>query len=228
MASSRYQPVPLRHERLAPDVQLHRSRMFLEVMQRRRSVRAFSAEPVPFALVENAVRAAASAPSGANQQPWRFVVVQDPAVKQRIRAGAEEEEREFYRSAPEEWRQALEPLGTDENKAYLTTAPYLVVVFAITHGWEQAPDGTRIKVKHYYVRESVGIAVGLLLASLTHAGLATLTHTPAPMAFLGTILGRPDNERAEFLIPVGYPAPDATVPAHALVKKPLEDVMVRV
>jgi len=198
------------------------------VMLQRRSIRQFSPEPVPYALVENAVRAAASGPSGANQQPWRFVVVGDAAVKQKIRAAAEAEEARFYKTAPPEWRDALAPLGTDEHKEYLTVAPWLIVVFAITHGLERAPDGSTVERKHYYVRESTGIAVGILLSALTHAGLATLTHTPSPMGFLRKVLGRPPNERAELVIPVGYPAPNAQVPRHALEKKPLSDVLIRV
>lgn len=219
-----YQPVPLEFTRLPPAVQLERSRTFLAALLQRRSVRQFSDEPVPEELIVNAVRAAASAPSGANQQPWTFVVVKDPAVKAAIRAAAEEEERAFYQTAPADWLGALAPLGTDAVKTHLTDAPYLIVVFAQQSG--QGPGGATDKVKHYYVRESVGIAAGMLLSSLTLAGLVTLTHTPSPMGFLAQVLGRPPNERAELVIPVGYPAADATVPLHALEKKPLEQVLV--
>jgi nitroreductase len=192
----------------------------------RRSVRQFSREPVPWVLVENAVRTAAGAPSGANQQPWTFVAVGDPALKRRIREAAEAEERESYthRMAPE-WLEALEPLGTDWHKPHLEDAPWLMVVFEQVTGRRTDPDGRVHTVKHYYPKESVGIAVGLLLAALTQAGLATLVHTPSPMKFLGEALGRPANERAFCIVPVGWPAPEAQVPA--LTKKPLGDVLVR-
>jgi nitroreductase len=188
-------------------------------MIRRRTVRHFSAEPVPFELVERAIQVAASAPSGANQQPWRFVVVSDPDIKRRIRDAAEREEKENYeRRFPDEWLQALAALGTDWHKEFLETAPYLIVVFRIDYGL----DGDR-RIKHYYVMESVGIAVGFLLCALHLSGLATLTHTPSPMNFLREILGRPINERPYLIIPVGYPAPEATVPD--IRKKGLEEVM---
>ncbi|MBE0660472.1 MAG: nitroreductase family protein [Bryobacteraceae bacterium] len=189
-------------------------------MRTRRSVRSFSDEPVPLELIESAVRIAATAPSGANQQPWRFVVVSDPEIKRRIREAAEAEEKRNYESRfPGEWLEALEPFGTDWRKPFLETVPCLIAVFRIDYGL----DGER-KVKHYYVQESVGIACGFLLAALHMAGLATLTHTPSPMGFLGEILERPKNERPFLLIPVGYPAPDAEVPV--LDKKPLDDVLV--
>jgi iodotyrosine deiodinase len=219
-----YQPIPYAHLRLAPDEQLAAAQRFLATMARRRTVRDFAETPVPFALIEHAVQAAALAPSGANQQPWTFVVVSDPALKRRMREAAEAEERESYeRRMPQEWREALAPLGTDWHKPHITQAPYVIVVFEQTYGLAGGPDGER-KLKHYYVKESVGIAVGVLLASLTHAGLATLTHTPSPMGFLATLLGRPANERPFLLIPVGYPAADATVPA--ITKKPLEQVLI--
>ncbi len=181
-----------------------------------------SREPVAFELVENAVATAGTAPSGAHQQPWTFVVVADPELKRRIREAAEEEERRSYESRmPNEWLEALRPLGTDWRKPHIEDAPYLIVVFEQAYG--VLPDGT--KVKHYYVRESVGIAVGLLLASLREAGLATLVHTPSPMGFLREILGRPENERPNVLIPVGYPAPDCSVPD--LERKPIDDILVR-
>jgi iodotyrosine deiodinase len=217
-----YNPVPLEFERLSADEQLARSREFLERMSARRSVREFSQEPVEFELIENAIAAAGTAPSGANQQPWTFVVVSDPALKREIRAAAEAEEREAYEHRmTEEWLQALEPLGTDWRKPHVEDAPYVIVVFEQAYGLE----GDR-RWKHYYAKESVGIAVGLLLASLHLAGLATLTHTPSPMSFLGRILGRPRNERAFCLIPVGYPAEGSTVPK--LEKKPLDEILVRV
>jgi iodotyrosine deiodinase len=217
-----YKPVPLEFERLSAEEQLSRSREFLDRMSTRRSVREFSREPVEFELIENAIAAAGTGPSGANQQPWTFVVVSDPAVKREIRAAAEDEEREAYEHRmTEEWLQALEPLGTDWRKPHIEDAPYVIVVFEQAYGLE----GDR-RWKHYYAKESVGIAVGLLLASLHLAGVATLTHTPSPMGFLGRILGRPRNERAFCLIPVGYPAEGSTVPK--LEKKRLDEILVRV
>ena len=214
-----YSPVPLRYTRPAPDEQLASSVAFLARMRERRSVRQFSSEPVPFELVANAIETAGTAPSGAHQQPWTFVVVSDAELKRRIRAAAEGEERRNYAGRmSEEWRQALEPIGTDWRKPHIEDAPYLIVVFEQVYGL----DADR-KVKHYYVRESVGIAVGLLLASLHLAGLATLTHTPSPMSFLAQTLQRPANERAYVLIPVGYPAPGAEVPD--LLRKPLAEIM---
>ena len=166
---------------------------------------------------------------GRHESGEAVVVVSDPAVKARLRAGAEAEEQEFYTSGPAEWRAALAPLGTDAVKAHITDAPFVIVVFAQTYGQSVDPQsGQPVRTKHYYVRESVGIASGLLLASLTLAGLATLTHTPSPMGFLNEILGRPDNERAELLIPVGYPAADAVVPRHALNKKSLSEILIRI
>jgi iodotyrosine deiodinase len=223
-----YVTVPLDYTRPSPEESLARSRAFLATMRARRSIRQFSTDPVPFELIENAVAAAGSAPSGANQQPWTFVVIGDPDLKARLRVAAEEEERDFYaHHITPEWRAALAPLGTDAVKNHLTDAPYIVVVFAHAYGLTQQPDGTERQTKHYYVAESVGIAVGLFLASLTHAGLAALTHTPSPMAFLSSILERPRNERPYVVIPVGYPAPDATVPTHALEKKPLDQILIR-
>jgi nitroreductase len=214
--------VSLDFERLPEDEQLARSRAFLDDMRRRRTVRAFSPEPVPYELVENAIATAGTAPSGAHQQPWTFVVVSDPDVKRRLRAAAEEEERRSYEGRmPADWLEALRPLGTDWRKPHVEDAPYVIVVFEQTYGIR--PDGS--KMKHYYVRESVGIAVGLLLASLHRAGLATLTHTPSPMGFLREILGRPANERAYVLVPVGYPAEGCEVPD--LERKPLDAILVR-
>jgi nitroreductase len=192
---------------------------FHDVLRRRRSVRMFSERPVDEATIEWLVRCAHTAPSGANKQPWRFVCVRDPAVKARIREAAEAEERAFYaQRANDAWLADLAPLGTDEHKEFLTTAPWLVVVFQMTH----TDDGGQV----YYLKESVGIACGLFLAAAQLAGLATLTHTPSPMAFLGEILGRPRHERPFLLIPVGHPADDCMVPAKALERRPLDEVMV--
>jgi iodotyrosine deiodinase len=217
-----YQPIPLPYERPSLDESLARSRAFLASLDARRSVRRFSTEPVPWEVVENAIRAAGTAPSGAHQQPWTFVVVSDPETKQQLREGAEAEEREFYehRATPE-WKEAIRPIGTDWVKTHITDAPYVIVVFEQPWRWENG-----VKVKHYYVRESVGIAVGFLLAAFQEAGLCALTHTPSPMRFLGEILGRPENERPFILIPVGYPADDAEVPD--LERKPLDEIMVQV
>ena len=190
-------------------------------MRERRSVREFSTEPVDRELIENAIRTAASAPSGANQQPWTFVVVSDPDTKQKLREAAEHEERLLYEErASDEYLSALEPIGTDSVKTHITDAPYVIVVFE--QAWGLNPDGT--KRKHYYVRESVGIATGLLLASLHEAGLATLTHSPSPMGFLKKLLGRPENERPFALIPVGYPAPGAEIPEFALWEKDFGEI----
>lgn len=218
---------PLVFERLSTDEQLTRSRVFLEQMRTRRTVRDFSTESVPYELIENAIKTAATAPSGANQQPWTFVVVSDPNLKRRIRIAAEAEEKESYdHRMSDEWLEALAPLGTDWRKPHLEVAPYLIVVFRQAYGLRIDPvTGDEIKVKHYYSEESVGIAVGMLLCSLHLAGLATLTHTPSPMGFLSEILQRPLNERAYVIIPVGYPAADARVPV--ISKKPLDGVMVR-
>lgn len=215
--------VPLPFDRLSLEESRTRVAALRDLLRRRRSVRDFSPEPVPLDLVDAAIEAAASAPSGANRQPWRFVVVRDPDVKRRIREAAETEEREFYeRRATPSWLADLAPLGTDWHKPFLETAPLLVVVFAVDWEEEVLPDGTRHRHKSYYVQESVGIATGLLLASLHAAGLATLTHTPSPMGFLGRVLGRPRNERPFLLIPVGYPAEGAVVPV--IGKKTLDEV----
>ena len=196
-----------------------RASEFYDELRRRRTVRDFSDKPVPIEVIEDCVRAAGTAPSGANMQPWHFVVVSDPSVKRRIRVEAEKEEKEFYeRRAPQEWLDALAPLGTDQNKPFLETAPYLVVVFAENFGL--LPDGRR--VKHYYATESVGIATGILITALHHAGLATLTHTPSPMGFLNEILGRPENERPFLVVVTGYPADDAVVPK--ITKKSLDEI----
>jgi iodotyrosine deiodinase len=205
--------VPAPTFRLPEDLMLAVANTFADTMATRRSVRDFSPEPVPIQVIEAAIRAAATAPSGANLQPWRFVVVTDPDRKRRLRESAEAEERDFYaRRATPEWLEALEPLGTDWRKPFLEVAPAVVVVFEVHHP------------RPYYVKESVGIAVGLLLATLHQAGLATLTHTPSPMRFLNEICGRPKEERANVVIPVGYPAEGARVPN--LNRKPLDEILV--
>ncbi len=210
--------VPLRPMTVPAAEAEERARSFHDVMSRRRTVRDFDSRPIPDGVLEWAVRTAATAPSGAHVQPWRFVVLTDPERKRRLRAAAEAEEREFYsRRASEEWLAALAPLGTDAHKPFLETAPAVIVVFEVHKG----PHTPR----PYYTKESVGIAVGLLLATLHQAGLATLTHTPSPMRFLNEICERPPEERGAYVVPVGYPAPGARVPD--LVRKPLDQVMTR-
>ena len=192
---------------------------FCAEVTRRRTVREYSDRPVPRRVIEECLRAAGTAPSGANHQPWHFVVVSDPEVKACIRVAAEDEERAFYNGgAPQEWLDALAALGTDEHKPFLETAPYLIAIFA--ERYMLGPEGG--KVKNYYVQESVGIATGILITALHHAGLATLTHTPSPMNFLNEILGRPANERPFLLLVTGYPADDARVPE--ITKKPLDEI----
>jgi len=190
------------------DEMLRRVRDFTDEMQRRRTIRQFSDRAVPQEIIATAIEAAGSAPSGAHRQPWHFVAVSDLQVKRRIREEAERAEREFYRTAPAEWLEALEPLGTDEHKPYLEVAPWLIGIFAERYS-KGKNDSRSI---NYYVPESVGIATGLLIAALHHAGLATLTHTPSPMGFLNDVLERPPNEKAFLLLVVGYPAPEARVP----------------
>ena len=220
--SEDYRPVALRWERLDPQEALERSEQFLELMRNRRSVRFFSTDPVPYELIRNAIEVAGTAPSGANQQPWTFVVVSDPDTKRRIREAAEEEERTFYeRRAPEEYKGAIKPIGTDAVKPHLTDAPYLIVVFERAYRLDE--DGT--KGKHYFVKESVGIAVGFLLAALHASGLVALTHSPSPMGFVSQILERPPNERPFILIPVGYPSADSPVPD--IKRKPLAEILVK-
>jgi nitroreductase len=211
--------VPLAFTRRSIDETLERARAFHDEMQRRRTTRHFSSEPVPREAIEYAIRTAGTAPSGAHQQPWTFVAVSDPALKQSIRSAAEREERAFYHGrAPDDWLEALAPLGTDEHKPHLTDAPWLVVVFRQSFGLR--PDGTRRTL--YYTQESVGIAVGFFIAAVHHMGLVALTHTPNPMGFLAEVLDRPPNEKAYLILPVGYPAPGAMVPD--LARKPLEQI----
>lgn len=221
MSDRGYRPVPLvGYVRLAPARMVQRAGEFAEAMERRRTVRTFSDELLPPSVIENALRAAASAPSGANLQPWHFCVVTDPATRTRIRLAAEEEEAEFYaRRAPPEWLDALAPLGTDAAKPFLERAPVLIAIFV--QRWGVLPDGRR--VKHYYPNESVGLATGLLIAALQVAGVATLTHTPSPMGFLNEILGRPKNEKPFLLLVAGYPEAGTVVPDIA--RKPFSEVV---
>jgi len=214
----------LEFERITEDEQRRRAAEFETRMKARRTVRHFSSRAVPRELVEAAIRVAGRAPSGANQQPWTFVLVSNPEIKRQIRIAAEAEEKESYeRRMPGDWLEALAPLGTDWHKEFLETAPYLIVVFRQDYGVARTPDGSERKVKHYYVQESVGIACGFLIAALHWMGLATLTHTPSPMGFLAKILNRPPNEKPYLLLPVGYPADNAEVPD--ISKHPLEKIM---
>lgn len=213
-----FEPLTGYPERSADDLQ-RRADAFADAIRTRRTVRDFADRPVPQGVIEAALRAATSAPSGANLQPWHFAVVTDPARKRQIRLAAEEEERAFYAErAPKEWLAALAPLGTDAHKGFLEKAT-LIAIFAQRYG--VLPDGAR--VKHYYVPESVGIATGFLIAALHSAGLAALTHTPSPMNFLAKICGRPDNERPYLLLATGYPAPGCQVPAFGGTRRPLSD-----
>ena len=217
MTEARFEPLDWRP---LPDEEMERrAREFRMEAARRRTVRQFSDRAVPREIIEDCIRAAGSAPSGAHRQPWRFVAVSDPATKRRIRRAAEQEESEFYdHRAPDDWLEALAPLGTDAHKPFLETAPWLIVVFAESYGVDRAGG----KIKNYYVQESVGIATGMLISAAHASGLATLTHTPSPMKFLGDLLGRPDRERAFLILVVGHPAEDAIVPS--LERKPLEEI----
>jgi iodotyrosine deiodinase len=200
---------------------LARATAFQADIRRRRTVRDFSGQPVPRAVIETCLLAAGTAPSGANQQPWHFAVITDAGRKKRIREAAEIEEREFYANrASAEWLEALAPLGTDAEKPFLETAPVLIAIFGLRYG--RRADGR--KVKHYYVPESVGIATGFLIAALHHAGLVTLTHTPSPMGFLNEICGRPDSEKPYILLVAGYPAEGCKVPRHGGIKKKLNEI----
>lgn len=220
--TTEYRHVPYLAEPLPEAESLARGRDFFAEMDRRRSVRFFSDRPVPREAIELAIRTASTAPSGAHRQPWTFVAIADPEIKREIRAAAEAEEYESYVGGrmPPEWLEALAPIGTSWEKPFLETAPWLVVVFEELFG--RLPDGT--KRKNYYPKESVGIACGLFIAALHRMGLSTLTHTPSPMAFLSRILDRPSNEKPFILFPVGYPAPDATVPD--LRRKSLDEVAI--
>ncbi|NUQ22866.1 MAG: nitroreductase family protein [Saprospiraceae bacterium] len=212
-----YAFIPYRPQSFSEEDMLTRSRAFYAYMDQRRTVRDFSDKQVPLEIIENIIKTAGTAPSGAHKQPWTFCVVQDPEIKRQIRIAAEEEEYQSYHGRmSEEWLQDLAPLGTDWHKPFLETAPYLIVVFKRLYEGEE-------KRKNYYVPESVGLAAGFLLAAIHHAGLVALTHTPSPMNFLQHILKRPDNERPFLLIPVGYPAEDAQVPD--LRRKPLNEIM---
>ena len=208
MAEPRFIPLP-NYQEYPVDQMRRRAADFYRDMLRRRTVRHFSDRPIPKDVIEDCIRVAATAPSGANLQPWHFVLISDPAVKRQIRVAAEEEEREFYgKRAPQEWLDALAPLGTDADKPFLETAPFLIAIFVQRYG--VLPDG-RV-MKHYYANESTGIAAGMLVAAIHNAGLASLTHTPSPMGFLNRILRRPDNEKPFLLLVAGYPAEDAAVP----------------
>ncbi len=218
MVGANFIPHPSYREYPVEEMQRRASEFYADI-RRRRTVREFSDRPVRREIIEDCLRAAGTGPNGANLQPWHFVVVAAAAIKRRIRLEAEKEEHEFYHhKAPPEWLEALAPLGTDAHKPFLETAPYLIVVFAQTYG--ELADGRR--VKHYYVRESVGIATGILITAVHHAGLASLTHTPSPMGFLNDILGRPAHERPFLILVVGYPAEGAQVPV--ISKKRLEDI----
>lgn len=204
-----------------PAEMARRAAAFYAEIKRRHTARAFADRPVPRAVIEDCLRAAGTAPSGANHQPWFFSVIGDPALKHQVRVRAEEEERAFYAGkAGADWLDALAPLGTDDDKPYLDIAPWLIAIFAQRRGGIN-PGDTH---KNYYIPESVGIATGFLIAALHHAGLATLTHTPKPMAFLNDLCGRPSDERPYILLVTGYPAADATVPVHAMTKKPLSEI----
>ena len=197
-----------------------RSQIFFENLSTRRTIRDFSDKPVDREVIENCIKTAGTAPSGANMQPWHFVLISNPKIKKQIRVAAENEEKEFYETrAPKEWLEALAPLGTDNNKPYLETAPYLIAIFMQRYG--KLPDGR--EVKHYYGLESVGIATGMLITAIHDAGLASLTHTPSPMGFLNQILKRPKNERPFLLLVVGHPAKDAKVPD--IKRKDINEIM---
>mgnify|MGYP000636833282 FL=1 len=223
--SERHHPYPALPE-FSDEERVARAKAVFDRLKTRRSCRAFSAAPVPREVIENAIRAAGTAPNGANHQPWHFVAISSPETKRAIREAAEAEERRFYGAdgdkpkASEEWLGALDPIGTDEHKPFLETAPWLVVCFAQRKGGIEE-DG---KTQNYYVTESVGIACGMLISTLHEAGLATLTHTPSPMGFLREICRRPEWEKPLMIVVVGHPSDDATVPGHALKKKPLEQI----
>ncbi|MEQ8292984.1 MAG: nitroreductase family protein [Roseovarius sp.] len=218
-----YEPLPLPHRRELSDAEAQEAvEGFRDLMRQRHTVREYETKPVPEAVIAAAIETAGLAPSGANQQPWHFAAVADPEMKAKIRAAAEEEERQFYEGgAGDAWLAALEPIGTDASKPHLTDAPWLIVVFAQRYGVN--PDGTRRK--HYYVPESVGIATGLLITALHTAGLSMLTHTPNPMKFLNGLLNRPENEKPVMILTVGHAARGATMPKAATIKKPIDEIM---
>jgi len=220
MSENGYKRVKLTgYKELPPDEMLAKAQSFFEQMKSRRSVRSFSSRPVDRRVIELCIQAAGRAPSGANQQPWKFVVVTDAEVKKKIRQAAEEEERAFYQSrASEQWLKALKPLGTGAEKPFLERAPYLIVVFCENYQLDENGN----KIKHYYVKDSVGIAIGMLITALHNAGLACLTHTPSPMQFLRKILKRPDSETPEMILVAGYPEQGVLVPD--LDKKRLEEI----
>jgi nitroreductase len=216
-----YKFIPLSNYKIySPEEMAKRSEEFYNLVKQRRTIREFSENPVPREVIDNCICAAGTAPSGANLQPWHFVVISDPAIKKQIRIAAEKEEEEFYtHRAPKEWLEALAPLGTDKDKPFLEKAPYLIAIFA--KSYELLPDGK--KVKQYYSNESVGIASGILITAIHNAGLASLTHTPSPMNFLNIILNRPNYERPFLLLVVGHPAEGAKVPD--IKRKPLQDIV---
>lgn len=218
-----HQALPLSDYIQYPESEMiERAHQFVQELQRRHTIRDFSDKPVPREIIDQAIRAAGTAPSGANHQPWHFAVISDPAVKAQVREAAEKEERAFYEGrAGEEWLDALAPLGTDQDKPYLETAPWLIAIFAQRRGGV----AKGLDLKNYYVTESVGIATGFLINALHHAGLVTLTHTPKPMNFLNRICKRDNTERPFILLVTGYPAKGATIPVHSTLKKPLEDIV---
>ncbi len=222
MPTRDFEPVPLPDYREYPPEKMRaRAEAFRAEIARRHTVRDFSPRPVPRDIIETCLRAAGTAPNGANHQPWHFAVIGDPALKARIRAAAEDEERAFYAGkAGEEWLAALRPLGTDPQKPFLEIAPWLIAIF----GARSSPSADGVMRKNYYVPESVSIATGFLIAALHHAGLATLTHTPSPMGFLNEICHRPAQEKPYILLVTGYPAADAHIPRHATEKKPLAEI----
>lgn len=219
----KFEPIPLPHRSEMTDAErLAGSQAFLNAMRQRHSVRDFTDQPVDEAVIRNCIATAGTAPSGANHQPWHFVAIRDPETKSRIRKAAEIEEEKFYAGGGgDEWIRALEPLGTGVEKPHLTTAPWLIIIFAQRFG--QFDDGT--KYKNYYVPESVGIATGFLITALHNAGLVCLTHTPNPMKFLNALLGRPASEKPIMILAVGHPGADATIPSVAKIKKPLAEIL---
>jgi len=218
-----YEPIKLPDRvQLSEDEAIQKSKIFFEYMCKRHSVRDFSSNPIPKQIIENIIAAAGRAPSGANQQPWHFVAIKDLGMKKRIREAAEKEEQNFYTGgASDEWISALEPIGTGISKPHLTDAPWLIVVFAERYG--KKPDGSRRK--NYYVPESVGIAMGFLIAAIHNAGLVCLEHTPNPMKFLNDLCGRPENEKPIMILPVGTPSENASIPKAAKLKKPLNEIL---